>query len=133
VLLERQVSRPLHRRHERRELPLLLRSQIEASPLKREELIDLHGDPRLVRRCCAQLTAESLPRRAFLTEHRLSPCLEAPADRRESTQLIIRQAHTLAQQPYETLANPILRSGPIAGNGWRGLADSLGCAAKDDH
>jgi hypothetical protein len=58
MVLQREIARALHRRHERRQLALLLGCQLETPALQCEQLIDLRRHAALIGGLATQLASQ---------------------------------------------------------------------------
>jgi hypothetical protein len=96
LLLKGEVSSPLHRRHEARELALLLLDQLVLPALEREQRIELRADPLLVGSGRHHLLPECLTSQACLP-------LQLRAPRLEPTTQLGQLGHLLATQPDPSL------------------------------
>jgi hypothetical protein len=105
----------LHRRHDRRELPLFLRREIEAPPLHSKKLVDLRRYATLVGSVRTKLAPKRLTKLALLSKECLPTSVVALIHGREPTHLVVRQANAFAQQPRDTLAHATLRRGARVG------------------
>ena len=114
LILKRGEARALQRRHERRELLLLIRLDVQPALLHRVDAIERCGDGRLIRRGVRERLAAEGDSLGLLLHGQLSPLLVVTLGRAfQARHLLIAEADPLLGHTPQCPANLLLQLLPL--------------------